>query len=328
MSLASVFEQINEKVESQQKQTLANWLFEGLGSKRPIPPYTYETRLSASKLHDLCPRFETLRAEHQITVYDEVPGTLQWVFNVGKLYHSMYRNWYLGPRGMYYGRWRCLRCGWNTDGDGTDDELGENGDPTMSFLPDGPFPNQRPIRMVPMPEVCGGCGAPRMDTDYTVSGRVVDGDQSIIAFEEWPMVNEEFGIHAKSDGWRRTVSGMKLVNQEIKSCSWTAYQKVRREGAQDKHKTQSQICTWMSGMDEGEVVYLNKGAWKDPDDFVLVVSVPLDMAWLDTYVFKPITVMRDCLKSGTLAPRICASTTMPRAKECELSELCFEKGTR
>jgi hypothetical protein len=323
--IASLFADLQKKATATSKKTLPEWIFDGFGSRRPIAPFTHETRLSASKIHDLCPRFETMRAEKQIITYDEVRPELQWIFDVGKLYHSLYRDWYMGPRGVYYGRWKCLACGWNTDGEGDDSELTAAGTPTSSFLPEGPFPNKRPIRMVPMPEQCGGCGGPRRGKDTTVSGRVVEDDHPLIVFDEWPMVNEEFGIHAKSDGWRMVLALRKLRNQEVKSISFKGYQTAQKQGAQPKHKTQGMICTWMSGMDTGEIVYLCKAAWMKPEDFVLPVVIPLDMEWMETYVFNPITTMRKHLKAGTVAPRICASEHDARAKECDLGVICFQE---
>jgi len=325
--IASLFAELQQKAQVVSKKTLPQWVFEGMGSQRPVPPFTHETRLSASKIHGLCPRYETMRAERQLIVYDTVSPELQWIFDVGKLYHSLYRNWYMGPRGVYYGRWKCVVCGWNTDGEGIDEELDENGKPLKSFLPEGFFPNKRPIRMVPMPEQCAACGALRKGKDHTVSGREVEDEHPLIVFDEWPMVNEQYGIHAKSDGWRMVLALRKMRNQEVKSISRFGFGKVKSMGMDWKpeHKTQSMICTWMSGMDVGEVVYLNKAGWEHPDDCIHPVVIPLDMAWMETHVFLPILTMRKHLKAGTVAPRICESEHVPRAKECDLGVVCFQE---
>lgn len=319
---------IQQQVEIDKKKTLPEWILEGLGARKPVAPYTAETRLSASRVHDMCPRFETLRAAHGITVYDDVSPQLGWIFNVGKLYHSYYRDWLMGPRGIYYGKWRCLVCGWTTDGDGTDDEIGPKGVPLKSFMPPPPHPSQRAVRMVSMPRECGGCGAPRRGTAHTVSGREVPDDHPLIVFDEWPMVNLEYGIHLMSDGWRLVMSTREMRNQEIKSISWSGYQEVKKKGieiAKPQHVTQSMLCTWASGMREGEVLYLNKSAWKEPADFVHACVVPLKMPWLEANAFGPIRAMREHLAAGTVAPRVCIYTNVERAQKCELRDLCFKE---
>jgi hypothetical protein len=325
MPIASLFGDISRMVTEKPK-TLPQWLFGEMGSSRDIAPYTPKTMLTASKVHNLCPRYETIRADKDIYTMDVVRPELQWIFDVGKLYHSLYRDCYMGPRGVFYGKWKCAACNWNTDGLGTDDELDSNGRPLKSFLPEGFFPNPRPLRLVSMPHKCGECGASRRGIDYTVSGREVEDDNPLIVFDEWLMVNEEYGLRAKSDGWRMVQANRTMRNQEVKSISPTGFKYVKRHGAKPEHKTQSMICTWMSGMKIGEVVYLCKAAWEYPDDFIYPAVVKLDMEWMNRHVFEPVMTMRECLATGRLASRICKTEHDKMAKECDLKVVCFKEG--
>jgi len=329
MTIASVFQKVSEFVEDKNQRGIADWLFSQMGSARSIPPYTEDTYFAASKVHDLCPRMETIRALHDVHLSDEIGGELQFIFDVGKLYHHLYRDWYLGPKGVYLGKWRCLACEWTTDGNGTDDEL-DGGVPTRSFCPSGSYPNKRPLRMVPMPDKCPGCGAPRFRDDFTASGRAVEGEHSVIVFDEWMMVNEEHKIRAKSDGWRRSIVTGEVFNQEIKSISAFGFGKVQKTGMDWKpeHKTQSMVVTWMAGLKKGEVIYMNKAGWKSPQDIIHTCLVELDRDYIDGNVLKPIKIMRDNLRAGTLAPKLsaCASKSVPRAKRCPMADLCFKRG--
>jgi hypothetical protein len=268
---------------------------------------------------------ETIRIEREIITKDLVSPQLSWIFDVGKLYHSLYRDWYLGPRGVYLGRWKCIACGWTTDGSGDHSELLEDGTPTKSFFPDDSWPTRTPMRLVEMPEKCGGCGAQRRDKDYTASGREVPGEHPVIVYDEWMMVNEELKIRAKSDGVRRRMYDGVLVGQELKSISEKGFGWRLKYGAKPEHKTQSMVCTWLSGLKIGEVVYLNKGGWKSPEDFIFPVAVPFDEKYMEGTVFHPVRTLRDCVEKGVLAPRLCASENVERAKECGLKDLCFEE---
>lgn len=328
MTIAALFRTVHDSVEEKNKRGIAEWLFSHLGESKSIPPYTPETFVTASKLHGLCPRFETIRALHGVHLTDDVKPELSFIFDVGKLYHHLYRDWYLGPRGVYVGKWRCLACGWTTDGDGDDVEL-RDGVPIKSFCPPGSYPNKRPLRMVPMPEKCGECGAPRFREDFTANGRKVEGEHSLIVFDEWLMVNDEYGIRSKSDGWRRSIVTGEVFNQEIKSISTFGFGKVQKEGTNFKpeHKTQSMVTTWMAGLKRGEVVYINKGGYKSPTDFIHTCLVEVDMGYLEANVFRPVNLMRAHLRAGTLAPRLsaCASQKVPRAKECSMADICFKE---
>jgi len=332
MTTTAVFQRVHEYIRKQNNRGLAGWLFEGMGEKRLVPPYTNDTYLTASKLHGLCPRLETLRIKYELPKDESVNPELSWIFDVGKLYHTMYRCWYLGPRGVYLGKWRCIRCGWDSDGEGGPDELGPGGVPLKSYCPPPSHPSKKPIRMVPMPEKCPECGAPRFAPDWTASGREVDGEHNLIVFDEWMMVNEEYGIRAKSDGNRRSIVTGKVIGQELKSISAYGFSQVKKKGMGHKpeHKTQAMVTAWMAGLDAVEVVYLNKAGWKEPGEIVHPVLVKVDMDYLDSYVFTPVRTMRKHISDGTVAPPLtaCASRRVAKVKDCDFADVCFEERKR
>jgi len=327
MTVAAVFQRVQEFVADKNKRGLAGWLFDGMGEKKIVAPYTVDTYLTASKLHGLCPRLETLRTKYGLGRDESVSPELSWIFDVGKLYHTMYRCWYLGPRGVYMGKWRCIRCGWDTDGDGTADELGPGGVPIKSYCPPPSHPSKKPIRLVSMPEECPECGARRSAPDWTASGREVDGEHNLIVFDEWLMVNEELKIRAKSDGNRRSIVTGKIIGQELKSISAFGFSKVKSMGMgwKPEHKTQAMVTAWMAGLDAVEVVYMNKAGWKEPGEIVHPVLVKVDMEYLDAHVFTPVKMLRKHLAEGTVAPPLteCPSRKVTRVKECDYADQCF-----
>jgi len=329
MAIAETFARARDFIDARSLRTFAEWMFEAMGSTREIPPLKPVSPLTASKAHDLCPRMETLRVKHGVTLTDTIRPELDFIFKVGDLYHHAYRNWMLGPRGVYVGRWKCIVCGWNTDGEGTDEEIAPDGTPLKSFCPPAPHPSRRPFRMVPMPEECPECGAKRVAPTQTWSGRWVESKDNMIVFDEWQLFNEEYGVRCKGDGWRRSILTGETLAQEIKSISPNGFNRVKRYGVRKEkpqHVTQLQIVLWLSGTKRGELVYLNKSGWRSPDDFVHPVLVEYDPMWLKAHVWKPIRELRDNLEAGTVAPRnICASANSPRAKDCPLVKMCFKE---
>lgn len=345
MSVAAVFQKKKPELEAVRTalktRGVPEWLMGKLASEREKPPLKHDDWLTASGLGKLCPRYETLRAAHDITVMDKIAGTLQWTFDVGDFYHAMYRDMYLGPMGAYVGRWRCLVCGWNSD-QPVENPIahGVHGTPTpakgplkpLSIMPEGDHPHQEHILLAKMPESCPACGHARAFPDWTASGREVQGSNRAIVFHEWMLTNEEFRVRLKPDGWRQSLATDKIVFQELKSISPNGYKKIKQNGAaKPEHVVQTQAGLWLTRWDVGEVVYFCKAPiWKfphgwTPDDFMHAVVVKHDEGTLEATVWQPITKMREALKAGTVTGRICANAKVPRATDCDLCELCFKE---
>jgi len=345
MSVAAVFAKKKPELEQARSaytnQGVPEWLMGELTSVREKPPLKPDSWVTASGLGRLCPRYETLRAVHEITIQDTTTGVMQWTFDVGNAYHDMYREHYMGPRGAYLGRWRCLRCGWNTD-QGVEKPLdwGEHGIPQpakaplkpTSYMPEGDFPSEEHILLAKMPERCPNCGGKRAFPDWTASGREVDGHQRAIVYHEWLLTNEEYRVRVMPDGWRQSLSTEKILFQELKSISPNGYKKIKSSGAaKPEHVVQTQAGLWLSGWDIGEIVYFCKApiwrfpdGWK-PEDFFHQVVVRYDEGTLEATVWGPVTEMREALKAGTVTKRICVNTEVPRAKDCDLCQLCFKE---
>ena len=314
MSLAVVYSRIHNKVQEYKKSGLGGWLFDRIGSTKKIYPMKHDDIIRSSGIGNLCPRLETLCARDNIVRDDVIDPMLRWRFDVGTLTHHLYRDWYLGPLGMYRGRWKCLKCGWNTDGD----ELDKDGMPMKSMNPGPPHPAKRGFRLVRMPELCGRCGAGRDDEDGS----------KIIVFSEWDLVNHEYGITGHTDGWRFDPDKKEILLQEIKSADQSSFAYTSINGPYYYTKKQISTYMWLTGFKRGEVVYLNKGAKSqsgknDYDCLIKAHLVEFDFAWFKASVLDKIVDMRKCLKSGVLADRNCTTIDSQSAKWCKYKDLCF-----
>lgn len=321
MSIAEIFKNIDSKIQSSKKMSFGEQWFATLGSEKSIAPMKHDTFVIASGIHNLCPRYEILRAEHDITITKNVSPELSVIFDIGDLYHHFYRNWHFGPSGLFLGSWKCLVCEETTDGDEVVD-----GVPIKSFLPGGSFPSNRPLRLIQMPQKCPHCGTKRFASTRTANRRIVDSKNNLIVFNEWLLENHEFYIRAYPDGWERDRYSDEIFTNELKSISQYGFNQIIKDNKpKPEHKTQCMVCCWMSGYKDGYIVYLNKAAYKDPDHFVFKAKVSVDEVWMEANVWKPITILRKHLKHGTMAERICIHKNTPRAAECDLVNLCFKE---
>lgn len=315
MSLAVVYSRIQGVLDEHRRQGVGGWLFERIGSVEPVYPMKPDDIIRASSVGSLCPRLETLCAKHDIVRKREIKPDLRWTFDVGTLTHHLYRDWYLGPAGMYRGSWKCLRCGWNTDGTRVD----ERGYPLQSFCPFPPHPSRKSIRLVKMPESCGGCGAPREDRE---------GYKTIV-FREWQLRNDEYGISGHTDGWRFDTNRRELLLQEIKSAAPSSFAYTSLNGPYPENKRQFQMYLWLTGFKAGEIVYINKAGKNDKGDpwdgFVKTHFLRFDRPWFKAAVLDQIKLLRECLQKGIVAEGHCSSPASKRARWCQHKELCFKE---
>jgi hypothetical protein len=317
MSLASAYQEVKTKAEQERQQGVGGLIFANIAEVWKTPPMTVDSWVRVSSLGKFCAREEVLCAIHNITREFQCNAQLRWILDQGTMIHHLYRDWYLGPIGNYLGSWLCIPCGKNTDGD----EVGSDGYPVKSMLPKGSMPETGRPRVIPMPKQCPNCGGDRATWDGT----------RLIVFHEWLLCNEEHRIRGKQDGFR--LDGGEVIGQEAKSISPNGFRKRRTDGPYVKDKTQAMTYLWLSGMKRGEIVYLNKSGWKKPDkdgnvdprEFVLSFPIEYSKAWMESYVWGPVSKARKAIKAGTLPKRICAKPGVPRTVDCPMVELCFKE---
>ncbi len=315
MGLALVYSRVQQVIDSNIGGGVGGWLFEKLATVQEIHPMGPDDMIRASGIGFLCPRLETLCAKHGIIRTRTIGPDLQWKFDVGTLTHHLYRDWYLGPHGMYLGRWKCLRCGWDTDKSMNNE--------TRSFKPNGSLPGEGVFNLVKMPIVCEKCGHGREDGE---------GSKTIV-FSEWDLQNDEYGITGHTDGWRFCPESNEVILQEIKSADPSSFAYTTINGPHPYTLKQIQVYMWMTGIKRGEVIYINK-AGKDPKGkhgmsihhgFFVPHIIDYDEDWLRYNVLNNVKYLRDCLRKGNVAERQCSNINSQFAKMCNYKELCFKE---
>ena len=253
----------------------------------------------ASSLPYLCPREEVLAHRYDIIRVEFHNPSLEITWTIGDYFHEMYRNEYFGPMGEWAGAWECLRCGWDTD---------------YAGLSAPPVPGESRGRVTPMPQLCDKCNAPFI---------APDGVQCYGKFKEWLI--QDFRIHLQGhpDGWSIR-SGSDRVLSDLKSHGLNGF--ASRKKIRDGHDLQVWGYQYMCGDTEtnGEVWYLNKSPWGDPGAFLREIVVPFDRKKFETSVVRPLGQIQDGLSGGPLADRVCINDQCPRARECQLSDVCFD----
>jgi len=255
----------------------------------------------ASSLPYLCPREEVLANRYEIIRGDDNPPGLQITFDIGHAFHYLYRNVYLGPMGEWLGAWECVKCGWNTD---------------KAKLSKAPIPGKNRGKLAQMPSKCGDCGATAMPCSEAES----DGIESDIVFMEWELFDDRLMIKGHPDGWDK-LAGYSRILGDMKSFTSTRFNTIKR--VQPKHDVQLWAYMFMCDDEYGSIFYLNKSPWGDYSSFIREMVAPPSDKVFDQLVRKPMEDLNNGLDGGVLPDIGCISQTCPRAKECQLSELCF-----
>lgn len=73
------------------------------------PPDDRDDSWHVSDICMMCARARALRIKHMAGGIGNNP-TSERIFDMGKGIHHIYQNWYLGPAGVLWGKWKCLRC--------------------------------------------------------------------------------------------------------------------------------------------------------------------------------------------------------------------------
>lgn len=322
MGLASLV----KKVKSEKNEGFGSRFFSHLRSRPPkiIQPMNEGDYFRISSLYKLCAREEVLASREGIKRAEYIEPGLQITFDVGHMFHDLYRDCYWGPMGDWLGAWECKRCGWNTDKEG---------------LSHGPIKGERMAKLAQMPDKCPDCGALRLipceECGESRIGAVCSGcghvrddtvdimnDNGVITFMEWTVEDHEIMLRGHVDGWRRQPVGRPIIS-DLKSHSSNGF--IRRSGLREGHDLQVWGYQHCSGetRQKGELIYMNKSPWGDHTSFIRDFAIPFDKKSFDAHVRAPLIDLQNGLSGGKLPKRICVNETCPRAKDCQVRSICF-----
>jgi hypothetical protein len=291
---------IREKLQERKFRKPSRRLFEYNKRFRAIrkkEPMKAGDSFRASSLGYVCIREEVLASRYDFLREEHIPPSLQITFDIGDIFHNLYRDLYFGPMGEWQGAWKCLHCGWDTD------EAGWSEPPVLG---------KTPGVLSKMPVKCGGCGAPFVTFD--------DKEDVYGTFKEWYIADERHFIHGHPDGWN-VVLGKPRVLGDLKSQSANSF--PSRRSVESPHKVQILSYMHMSEDKHGALWYLNKSPWGDSPSFLRDFEVEYDRDLFMKLVAQPMEKLQDGLAGGSLPERVCASRVCPRAKDCQLADICF-----
>lgn len=290
MGLADVARRVKEDQLQRPGDRLFEYVRKHLAASEK-PPMQPGDLVRASGIAYLCPREEVLANKYDVIRVDHKRAMLQITLDIGHIFHDLYRDRYFGPMGEWVGSWKCERCGWDTDKAG---------------MSEPPVFEHRVVsrgKMAKMPSKCLGCG-----------------DEKSITFNEWKLVDKSLLIHGHPDGWSWR-SGMDRVLVDLKSHGASDFKS--RKKLRDGHDIQVWAYQHMCGDKNGMVWYLNKSPWGDAINFVREVPVQWDAKGFRSDVQQPVESLHNGLAGGPVPERLCISPSMPRAKDCQLADVCF-----
>ena len=297
MRLSSIREKLKEKKYKKPSRRLFEYNKKFRCTRKKEPMQSGDT-FRASGLGYVCIREEVLASRYDFLREEHLSPGLRITFDIGDVFHDLYRDLYFGPMGEWVGAWKCLHCGWDTD---------------VGGLSEPPVLGKTPGVLAKMPAKCNGCGAPFISLD--------DEIQTYGTFKEWWVVDKRHFIHGHPDGWH-VVFGMPRKLTDLKSQSGNSF--LGRRSVELPHKVQVISYLHMSGDKDGSVWYLNKSPWGDSPSFLRDFDVVYDKALFKKLVADPMEKLQDGLSGGTLPERTCVSAECPRAKDCQLVDICFE----
>jgi hypothetical protein len=255
----------------------------------------------ASSLGYMCPREEVLAYKYDVIRGDHKDPSLQITLDIGNVFHDLYRNIYYGPMQDWAGAWRCVRCGWDTDKAG------------LSEAPVFTDHLVSPGKIAKMPPECGGCGAPFWT--HPDDGEIAYGD-----FKEWFVKDHSLLIHGHPDGWM-WIPAMKRVLVDLKSHGKRGFD--NRKKLRDGHDHQVMAYGHLCGDQLGAVMYMNKSPWGDHQSFVKPIPVKTDKKIFKKEIVEPLGILQNGLAGGPMPERVCLSADCPKARECQLADVCF-----
>jgi len=300
MGLAEVIQKARESEDRSPGERLFEYARTVRG-KGENPPMAVGDLVRASSLPYLCPREEVLASRHEIIRARHIAPMLQLTMDIGHAFHDLYRDVYFGPMGEWAGAWECSACGWDTDKAG------------LSEPPKSHNGCISPGVVAKMPVKCGGCQAPFIipaSEGYCGHG----------TFKEWYLEDLGLGVRGHPDGWVvRLRSGRLLC--DLKSHGHRGF--GSRRSLRSGHDLQVWAYQYMCGDKATAVWYLNKSPWGDHPAFIRDISVEFDRKRFNSEIVIPVRKTLEGVAGGEVPDRTCISRSVPRAKDCQLAEICF-----
>jgi len=293
---------------------LVDWGIENLKSEDTIRPMKSGTYIRASGLGGVCAREEVLAARHDIIRTKPWSSDIKWAMAIGTGLHYVFQNEILGPRKLLTGQWKCSNC---------NRIHGSFSEPTV------------------MPDGCDGCGFksgtlicvkchneckrnrdPEIDKSYTNKvceqcGEAWEVVPVMFEYVELYLVDHELGIHGHTDGFHPIPTDM----WEFKTANGWSMKGFRNGDIYDKYKVQAQFYLATANRRRMRFVFLDKSTNSIKDSW-LEVFVNRDQQQFDE-IRSNIIALREGLDGGPLPKRICGTRSCPRAKECQLEDICF-----
>jgi hypothetical protein len=137
---------------------------------------------------------------------------------------------------------------------------------------------------------------------------------SSFSYVEDDLVSEDGLIGGHPDGFLHWNSQYAIL--ELKTANDMNFGKVRRD-PMPKHIAQVQVYMHLTGYKEAKIFYFNKDSSEDVMHDVCYSEADA-MAWV-----KKAQTWRDSLVAGKTPDRICPGSDCPRAKKCQVRQLCF-----
>ncbi len=187
----------------------------------------YENYLRASGLHSVCGRCTAIFREHpSLNVGEQRSAGGVMTADIGHQAHAWWQNKYLGPAGVLWGEWVCVRCSPVTEVEGR--------------------PSLTPVLVGLMPAQCPECDAPR-----------VLASQQIIAFNEMLVRDDKLRYSGHPDGLLVIPDYARRVLFELKTIKTDAFDKLRRP--KPEHCVQVNAYMRLTDTTEALVTYIDKG---------------------------------------------------------------------
>jgi len=297
---------IVERYRGVKQKTPGRRLFSYLREVRCVrdePPMNPGDCFRASSLGYECFREVALASKYEIIRQKHIRQGLQITFDIGDIFHRLYREYYFGPMQEWAGAWECLYCGWDTDKVG------------LSVAPTCTNGIAKQGKVARMPLTCGGCGAPFISEDGSPS------EASYVRFKEWHIEDKVICLDGHPDGWSIIPASARRVT-DLKSQTSNTF--AGRRSAEPEHVAQVMGYMHLCGDKIGSVWYLNKSPWGDSPSFLRDFDFTFDRKIFRKLVVEPLNVLQNSLAGGSLPERGCVTRDCPRANECQLADICFE----
>jgi hypothetical protein len=272
-----------------------------------------EGYLRASGIHETCGRREAIFnwAPHLDQSSEATTAGRRITLDVGHQAHKWWQNRYLGPRGVLWGDWCCIRCSPLTDGGAL-------------------LPRHRGR----MPKNCPNCSAARMI-----------GGQENIVFAEMLVKDDDLRYSGHPDGLLVEPPNTKpTVLLEIKTIANSRWDGLC--GPETAHRFQIHVYMRSIGVSEALVVYLDKGKQADwsyssgrfyaRNPHIKAFHVEFDLRFwgrlerrLRDYNRARALMSRDSAVDSTNVetfPRVCESVKCKLAAGCPAKTECFRLG--